>query len=110
MVINRSARVCGAMLDLLSCFHTQIRVDAGLPKADRPAFVWLSGVLTVPASRSWKSFIRLTGSSAAVLGKNGLFIAELHLRGAQQTDSKAEKTEKTVFTRKLVGLSGLMIR
>lgn len=57
-----------AMLDLFYCFHTQISVDAGLSKADRPAFVRLSGVLTVPASRSWESFIRLTGSSAAVMG------------------------------------------
>lgn len=65
------------MLDRLYCFHTQISFDAGLSKADRPAFVRLSGVLTAPASRSWKFFIM--GSSAAVLGKNGLFIAELHL-------------------------------
>lgn len=106
---NKSALVSTrAMLDLIYCFHTQISVDVGLSKADQPAFVWLSGVLAVPASRSWKSFIRLTGSSAAVLGKNGLFIAELHLMGAQQTDSNAEKTNH-VFTRKLCGFSGLMI-
>lgn len=89
------------MLDLLYCF--QISVDAGLSKADRPAFVRLPGVLTVPASRSWESLVRLTGSSAARWAK--MVYSELDFI----SDNSRQQKSNPVFTRKLFGLSGLMI-